>query len=79
VVKQNNKSTPNAIKRGDTVEILKGKDFLGANLRGKKAQIINPWVSKGVVCLRVDGEPADIFFARKDIKKIVEENEGISK
>jgi hypothetical protein len=72
--KQSQKNNPNAIKRGDTVEILKGKDFLGANLKGKKAQIINSWVSKGVVCLRVDGEPADIFFARKDVKKLVEES-----
>jgi len=66
------KNNPNAIKRYDFVEILRGKDFLGQNLKGKKAQIVNPWVSKGVICLRVEGETIDIFFERKNVKKVGE-------
>ena len=70
MVKKNKVKGPNSITRGDTVEILRGKDFLAQNLKGKKAVIVNPWVSKGVVCLRVEGEANDIFFTRKDVKKV---------
>jgi hypothetical protein len=67
---KNKKKNPNSIHANDIVEILRGNDFFGVSIAGRQAKIINPWVSASMVCLRVDGMENDIFFLRKDIRKI---------